>query len=144
MTKSALQDFAIGDLSRRAGVNVETIRYYERAGVMPRPPRTASGRRAYTEKDLQTLAFIRRSRDLGFSLEDVRALLPLRSAGTCLDVRAIAVRHLEDIRTKLRHLADLEKTLAEALARCPADKSFDCTILEVLEDPSISRALRIA
>src|SRR4029079_18839401 len=88
--------FTGGELSRRTGGNVETIRYYERIGLMPHPPRTLGGHRAYTHDGLRTLAFIRRSRELGFGLDDVRALLSLRAAAPCcMDVKPIAARHLE-------------------------------------------------
>ena len=104
--------FTSGELSRRTGVNVETIRYYERIGLMPHPPRTQGGHRAYTHDGLRTLAFIRRSRELGFGLDDVRALLSLRAAAPCcMDVKPIAARHLEVVRRKLRDLVELETIL---------------------------------
>jgi DNA-binding transcriptional MerR regulator len=72
---------SIGELSRRSGVNIETIRYYERIGMMPHPPRTASGRRVYGPTETGTLAFIRRARELGFTLDEIRALLALAAEG---------------------------------------------------------------
>ena len=75
-------DWTIGGLARRSGVNIETIRYYEREGLMPRPPRTMGGRRAYAPSDLKTLTFIRKARDIGFTLEDTRTLLGLRGPNT--------------------------------------------------------------
>jgi MerR family mercuric resistance operon transcriptional regulator len=130
----ANQDFTIGDLSRLTGVNVETIRYYERMGLMPRPPRTLGGHRAFGPEDLRTLAFIKRSRDLDFGLHDIRALLTLRATGVrCVDVKAIASRHLRQVRARLRRLAELELTLAAAVERCPDDASADCSVLELIE-----------
>src|SRR5712692_7907240 len=88
---------SIGELSRRTGVNIETIRYYERIGMMPHPPRTASGRRLYGQMESRTLAFVRRARELGFTLDEIRALLPLADQGghqACAEVRDIAARHL--------------------------------------------------
>lgn len=128
------QCFAIGDLSRITGVNIATIRYYERMGLMPRPPRTQGGHRSFGPEELRTLGFIRRGRELGFCLEDVRALLSLRGADRpCVDAKAIATRHLDDVRAKLRHFAELERTLADAVTRCPGDNAADCTLLDMLE-----------
>jgi MerR family mercuric resistance operon transcriptional regulator len=126
--------FAIGELSRLTGVNIETIRYYERMELLPRPPRTQSGRRAFGPDGVRTLAFIKRARELGFCLEDIRALLSFRGAEHgCKDVKAIASRHLEGVRVKMRHLEDLEKILADAVARCPGDRIADCSVLEILD-----------
>src|ERR1700716_2744935 len=77
ITSSRAETFSIGELSKHSGVNIETIRYYERTKMLPAPPRTASGRRVYGPAEKRTLAFIRRSRDLGFTLEEIRALLAL-------------------------------------------------------------------
>ena len=100
ITDSRAQAFPIGALSKRSGVNVETIRYYERAKMLAPPPRTISGRRMYNANDLRTLVFIRRSRELGFSLHDIRALLRLSNSDTasCREVREIAAHHLQRIR----------------------------------------------
>jgi MerR family mercuric resistance operon transcriptional regulator len=126
--------FAIGELSRRTGVGVETIRYYERIALMPRPPRTQAGRRAYRAENLRILAFIKRSRELGFRLDDIRALLALRaSKGCCMDVKAIAGRHLEVVRTKRRGLMELEKVLDAIVAQCPGDERSECPVLDVLD-----------
>ena len=130
------RDFTIGGLSRRSGVRIETIRYYERVGLMPRVTRTPGGRRTFQQEQLRTLNFIRRSREMGFSLEDIRALLPLREDGSCTDVKAIASRHLESVRAKVRGLMELERVLADAVARCPGDRSTECTVLELLDTPS--------
>lgn len=124
----------IGDLARHAGVSVETIRYYEREGLMPRAARMRSGRRVYGPSDLKTLAFIRKARRLGFALGDVRALLSLRGPdNSCDDVKAIAQRHLEDVRSDMRRIIEVERILADALARCPGGATRDCTLLDMLE-----------
>ncbi len=131
--------FTIGDLSRLTGVHVETIRYYERRRLMPRTPRTAGGRRSFGPEGVQTLAFIKRSRELGFCLEDIRALLSFRgSERRCLDVKAIANRHLDDVRTKLRDLNKIEQTLANAVARCTDDRPAGCTLLDIIGMPGLS------
>jgi MerR family mercuric resistance operon transcriptional regulator len=126
---------SIGALSRRSGVNIETIRYYERIGMLSPPPRTAGGRRVYDIRDVRILAFIRRARELGFSLEEIRALLRLGGPekATCREVREIAVRHLEDIRAKLADLKKLERLLAKTVARCSGRSAPDCPVLEVLD-----------
>jgi MerR family mercuric resistance operon transcriptional regulator len=102
--------------------------------LMPHPPRTPAGRRAYGPDGLRTLAFIKRSRDLGFCLDDIRALLSCRGAEQpCTNAKAIASRHLDGVRTKMRRLLQMEKILADAVARCPGDDTADCTVLEILE-----------
>jgi MerR family mercuric resistance operon transcriptional regulator len=133
--------FTIGQLSRRAGIGIETIRYYERIGLMPRPPRTDGGRRAFGSDDLATLSFIKRCRELGFSLDDVRALLTLRASDrTCFDVKSIASRHLEAVRVKLHTLSEIEGSLAALIARCPGDTSPECPVLDALDTTCCSGA----
>ncbi len=129
-----LQHFAIGELAGLTGVSVEAIRYYERVKLMPRPRRTPGGRRAYDSGSLKTLAFIKRSRELGFSLDDIRALLTLRaSQPCCVDVKTIAARHLEMVRQKLRGLLEMEASLSGMVALCPGDESADCPVLDILD-----------
>jgi MerR family transcriptional regulator, mercuric resistance operon regulatory protein len=128
------QTFTIGELSRRTGVTIETTRYYERIGLMPRPARTRGGHRTFGAEELRTLSFIKRSRELGFSLEDIRTLLSLRGARRCcMHVKAVAARHLEDVRAKMRDLTALEGILAGTVDRCPGDDSPDCPMLDLLE-----------
>lgn len=135
ITASRADTFPIGELSKRSGVNIETIRYYERVKMLPPPPRTASGRRVYDSRDLRVLVFIRRSRDLGFSLEQIRALLRLGGPekATCREVREIAAHHLDDIRTKLADLKKLERLLSDTVARCSGKIAPDCPVLDVLD-----------
>jgi MerR family mercuric resistance operon transcriptional regulator len=124
----------IGELARETGASIETIRYYERIGLMPRPPRTGGGRRAFGADSLSTLNFIRRCRELGFGLDDVRALLALRKAQPCCtNVKSIAERHLETVRTKLRDLSEMEASLAGLIARCPGDATSECPVLDALD-----------
>jgi len=123
----------IGELSRRTAVNIETIRYYERIGLLPHPPRTRGGRRVFGTESCRTLAFVKRSRELGFGLEDIRTLLALRdSHGACKDVKVIAERHLQDVQAKMRDLVKLESVLSAAVARCPDDQSTDCPVQRLL------------
>jgi len=132
----------IGRLAAAAGVNLETVRYYERINLMPSPARTASGRRVYGSGDVRRLAFIRRARELGFGIERIRALLALAepSRGSCAEVRKIARTHLDEVRAKLADLAKLEAILAETIARCSADPAPSCPVLDMLATPERAQA----
>ena len=126
---------SIGELSRRSGVNIETIRYYERISMMPKPSRTASGRRVYGQMESRTLAFIRRARELGFTLDEIRALLGLAAEGghqACVEVRDLASRHLADVRAKIADLTAMEGVLADAVARCDQGESPHCPLIDTL------------
>jgi MerR family transcriptional regulator, mercuric resistance operon regulatory protein len=129
---------SIGELSRRTGVHVETIRYYERVGMLPAPPRTPAGRRIYDFGHRRRLGFIRRARELGFTLEEIRALLELDGSDGApyAQAREIASRHLAGVRAKLASLARLEAILSETVARCAANRSPECPVLDVLEAES--------
>jgi MerR family mercuric resistance operon transcriptional regulator len=134
VTAIQLERFPIGRLSASSGVNIETIRYYERIKLLAPPPRTPGGRRLYSGDDLRTLVFIRRARELGFSLEEVRALVRLATQGaSCQQVRDIAVPRLEDIRAKLRDLRKMERALDAAVSRCSGQDVPECPILDALD-----------
>ena len=135
ITASRAETLAIGELSRLTGVNIETIRYYERIKMLPAPPRAANGRRVYGAMELRILVFIRRSRELGFSPGDIRALLRLGAPGmaSCSEVKDIAGHHLEEIRSKLADLKKLERLLAKTVARCSGKKAPDCPVLDILD-----------
>ena len=135
ITASRAEMLPIGALSRRSGVNIETIRYYERVKMLAPPPRTANGRRVYDLTDLRILVFIRRSRELGFSLDEIRALLQLGGPekASCREVRSIAAHHLEDIRAKLSDLEKLERLLAKTVAQCSGKTAPDCPVLDILD-----------
>jgi MerR family mercuric resistance operon transcriptional regulator len=135
ITAARAENFAIGELSRLSGVNIETIRYYERVKMLPPPPRTSSGRRVYHSTDLRILVFIRRARELGFSLDEIRALLRLGGPerASCREVREIAAHHLEEIRAKLSDLKKLERLLAKTVARCSGKTAPDCPVLDILD-----------
>jgi MerR family mercuric resistance operon transcriptional regulator len=135
ITSSRAENLPIGELSKRSDVNIETIRYYERIKLLPAPPRTASGRRVYGSTDLRILVFVRRSRELGFSLDEIRALLRLGGPekASCREVREIATHHLEDIRSKLRDLKKLERLLATTVSRCSGRTAPDCPVLDILD-----------
>ncbi len=128
---------SIGELSRRTRVNIETIRYYERIKILAEPPRTANGRRVYRPADRRTLAFIRRARELGFTLNGIRALLALSGGGAreaCPEVRELAAAHLAEIRAKIADLTAMERALADAVQRCDAGEAPGCPVLDALAE----------
>lgn len=135
ITSPRAENISIGELSKHSGVNIEAIRYYERIKMLPAPPRTASGRRVYGAAERRTLAFVRRSRDLGFTLEEIRALLDLGGPerASCADVHKIASAHLAKVRSKLSDLARLEAILAETVTRCADGAAPDCPVLDILD-----------
>jgi MerR family transcriptional regulator, mercuric resistance operon regulatory protein len=138
ITASRAGTLSIGALSRRTGVNIETIRYYERIRLLAKPPRTAGGHRSYAPEHVERLRFVRRARELGFGIENIRALLVLaaRGAASCVEARTIAATHLADVRAKLSDLAKLEKILAETVTQCDTQccgpDTPACPVLEVL------------
>jgi MerR family mercuric resistance operon transcriptional regulator len=135
ITASRAENLPIGQLSRQSGVNIETIRYYERIRMLPPPPRSQGGRRVYDSNHLRTLVFIRRARELGFSLDEIRALIRLGGPekATCREVREIAAHHLEDIRAKLSDLKKLERLLASTVAKCSGQTAPECPVLDILD-----------
>src|SRR5689334_17050983 len=108
-----MRSLTIGKLAEATGVNLETVRYYERIGLMPRPARTGSGYRSYEPDHVRRLNFIRRSRELGFTLDEIRGLLRLVDGHryTCAQIHEITVRHAGDIRQKIADLRRLERVL---------------------------------
>lgn len=127
---------AIGGLARASGVGVETIRFWERAGLLPAPPRSPSGRRRYGPEAVERVRFLRHARALGFPLSEVRTLLDLTSgkAGGCAEVRALAERHLRDVRERIARLRRMEEALETTLARC-ARGDPSCPLLAALAEP---------
>lgn len=130
MTDQAIQ---IGELSRRTRCNIETIRYYERIGLMPAPPRR--GRyRSYGAEDVGRLGFVRRARELGFTLDEVRALLGLAGGGqaSCGEVRTLAASHLTDVRARIADLKRMERVLADSVRACDAGQDPGCPLIQSL------------
>lgn len=124
----------IGELSRRTGCNIETIRYYERIGVLDVPLRR--GRyRSYGEEDVGRLGFVRRARELGFTLDEVRALLQLATGGpaACAEVRGVAALHLADVRARIADLKRMERVLADSVRACEAGDDPACPLLQTLQ-----------
>jgi MerR family mercuric resistance operon transcriptional regulator len=128
-------DIQIGELSRRTGCNIETIRYYERISLLPKPARSTRRYRLYKTAHVQRLVFIRRARELGFTLDAVRALLKLSETdgeGTRADVRELAESHLAEIRSKIVNLQAMERILADAVQCCAAGRTAGCPIIDAL------------
>lgn len=128
----------IGALARRTGVKAETIRYYERISLLQAPARTEGNYRSYDEAQLRRLSFIRRARDLGFSLDNVRELLRLadEADGSCEAVDLIAQRHLAEVERKIADLTALRDELAELVGRCRRGTIADCRIIGTLAPAS--------
>lgn len=126
--------YGIGEMSRKTGVNIETVRYYERIGIMPEPDRTEGGNRQYNYEQLKRLHFVKRSRELGFNLEEVRALLKLvdRKDFTCGEVHGLTIDHLSTVERKLSDLRRLEKALKSMAAECSQGEVPDCPIIDEL------------
>ncbi len=125
---------SIGELSRRTGCNIETVRYYERIGVMPKPPRTEGGHRYYPAEQVKRLVFIRRGRELGFTLDQVRGLLRFVDTGnfSCSDVKSLTDEHLAELRKKIADLRRMERVLKDMAAQCDNGQVPDCPILDAL------------
>ncbi len=124
----------IGGLSKQTGCNIETIRYYERIGILSKPPRSAGGHRLYEREHIKRLVFIRRSRELGFSLEEIRTLLRLVDGKryTCREVKGVTEHHLADVRKKISDLRKLQKTLSAISSQCDGGLVPDCPIIDAL------------
>ncbi len=126
----------IGQLSKETGCKIETVRYYERIGLLEEPPRTEGGYRIYDEDDLKRLFFIRRSRKLGFAIEEIRGLLRLVDGGvyTCSDIKEIAMEHIDSIHQKILYLKRLEKSLTHIVSQCSGNTAPECPIVDALFD----------
>ncbi len=142
-----MKPFTIGVLSKGTGCHIETIRYYERIGLMPKPPRSPGGHRLYEEDHLRRLTFIRRSRELGFTLEEVRGLLRLVDGGsyTCAEVKALTLDHAAEVRRKVADLRKLERVLEEMAAECDGGEVPQCPIIDTLyQERGISSGASVA
>lgn len=126
--------FSIGDLARRSGTKVQTVRWYEEVGMLPKPARTAGNQRLYTRADLDRLVFIRRGRELGFSLDEIRRLLSLsdRADMPCGEADIIATAHLKEVRQKIAHLRALEAALERMVTQCSHGTVSDCRVIDAL------------
>lgn len=140
-----LPGLTIGALASQTSTNVPTIRYYEEIGLLPKAERAANGHRYYRDGDLKRLGFIRRCRDFGFPIEQVRELVKLFEDGgrACIEVRDLAQTHLDAVRAKLEEMRQLEASLAGFVASCDAacckGPTRDCTIIEDLAAADAAR-----
>lgn len=127
--------FSIGELSKRTGVKVPTIRYYEQMGLIKAPERSGGNQRRYSRDGLNRLSFIRHSRDLGFSIEDIKQLLDLshHPERPCGDAHGIASQHLKSVQARIAKLRRLEKEL-KRISKCDADTIGECAVIETLAD----------
>lgn len=137
-----MKRLAIGDLARQTDTKVNTIRFYEDIGLLPRAIRTSSGRRIYGAADVRRLAFIRHGRDLGFSVEQIRSLLALSDEPDrdCAEAATIARQHLRDIETRIARLETLRDALAEVAVSCEGGRAGDCRVIEAIADADLPMA----
>lgn len=138
--KVTARSLSIGELAERTGCSVPTIRFYEQIGLIPKAARTEGGRRTYTASDAKLLAFIRRCRDFGFPVEQVRDLVMLSTSRdrNCLEARDLANDHLGSIREKIAEMKELERSLEDFVARCDVECAggcaAECVIIEDLAE----------
>ena len=134
------QALKIGQLAQRAAVNLQTIRYYEREGLLPEPPRLSSGYRLYTDTMVRRVRFIKRAQEIGFSLAEIRELLSLRADGQRNEVRAIAQAKIADIEDKMRTLKAMKTVLNRLTERCSGcGPASECPILESIDSEEVLR-----
>lgn len=140
-----MMGMAIGELARATGSKAETIRYYERIGLLPKPARTATNYRNYGAAELARLSFIRRARSLGFSIGQVGALLDLadRRDRSCEAVDALAREHLTTIEDKIADLTALRRELAELIGQCSRGTVAECRIIDALSPKRQAGAARV-
>lgn len=126
----------IGELSRATGTNIETIRYYERIGLLPLPSRTGANYRSYDGAHRSRLSFVRHSRDLGFTIAEIRSLLDLSDhpGRDCAEADRIATAHLRQVEEKIAQLSALRDELSRIVGRCRGGLAGDCRVIEALGD----------
>ena len=132
-----MTEYTIGEAAQAAGVNIETLRYYERRGLVPEPPRSRANYRLYPHQSVRIVRFVKRAQELGFTLSEIRELLSLREGGqdvSCAEVREQARRKLRDIETKIRSLQTMREALSQLENECSGSGPVTtCPILEALE-----------
>lgn len=124
----------IGALAKRTGTNIETIRFYEKIGILAEPRRAGNGRRLYDGGQVERLTFVRRTRSLGFSLDEVRALLALAGSRDvdCCEVKGVATRHLDEVTAKIADLQTMQSALTKLIAQCDAGDQSGCPMIATL------------
>lgn len=123
-----------GELASKTGCNAETIRYYEKIGIMPEPRRSSAGYRQYDVADERRLGFVMRGRELGFAVEDLKSLLDLvdRRAVSCAEVEKLATAHLQAVRKKISDLKRMESTLDTTIRACSGKDVPECPLIDTL------------
>lgn len=131
-----VKTITIGPLSKQTGCNIETIRYYERIGLLADPPRSSGGHRLYERDHSQRLTFVQRSRELGFTLDQIRQLLTHIDGAsfTCEQARSIALTHLDEVRAKIAELSRMERQLTELADQCSGAEIPECPVVKALFD----------
>ena len=131
-----MKGLSISQVAKEAGVNIETVRYYERLGLIPEQPRTDSGYRIFSTEVVQRIRFIKRSQDLGFTLAEIQELLALtESEGcTCGEVRQFTSQKLEEVESKIRDLENIKSVLQNLLSKCGEGTINTCPIIEKLQE----------
>lgn len=142
VTTSGAKPLTRGQLGRRTGCNPETIRYYEKIGLLANPERSSGGHRQYDEDAVTRLTFVQRSRELGFSLEQIREMLMLadRDNDSCEQVKAITLSHAKDIRQRIADLRAMERVLTELAGRCDTGEVPECPIVQSLMETAAKPA----
>lgn len=132
-------EWTIGNLARAAGCRVETVRYYERIGLLPAPPRTRGGHRLYAREHAKRLVFVRRCREFGFGVDQIRELLTLVDGHcyTCDEVREVVLRHRAQLRSRLRALRAMERALGDMAAACTGGTVPDCPFIDTLYEGGV-------
>jgi len=132
--KSCQSGLSRGSLSTETGVNIETIRYYEKIKLMPEPVRSPGGHRVYDQSHVRRLSFIRRSRELGFTLQEIRELLDVVDGGnyTCAEVRDLTTAHVSAVTRKIHDLRKIRRTLRTMASKCDGGLVPDCPIIDEL------------
>jgi MerR family mercuric resistance operon transcriptional regulator len=143
ITRSRGEAHTIGDLAALSGVRVETIRYFERIGLLAHPKRTVGGHRLFSSADLAQLIFIRRAREMGFTQNEVRTLLSLSSGEltSCSEVKLLAEKHLALIHEKIVGLERIEQLLSSTVAQCTGGKVPKCPVIEAIAVPAAKACL---
>lgn len=133
-----MQTLTISGLARAASVNVESIRFYQRRGLLPKPTKPLGGIRRYGQSDVARMQFIKAAQRIGFSLDEIAQLLQLDDGAHCAEARAIAEHKLADVRTRLADLQRIEATLAQLVERCATERGKVCCPLIAALQPATS------
>lgn len=133
------EQFSIGAMASTGNCKVQTIRYYEQIGLLPKPRRNSGNQRVYSRQQHDRLRFIRHSRELGFSLDQIRQILALSDepAHSCKEVDGIAREHLRDVESKIERLQSLRTELKRMISECAGDRVAKCQIVKVLSDHAL-------